>query len=119
MFTAQQRLCRGLTLIALLAACGGGTDPTQPPPPPPAGGIGPAGGTVTSPDGRVTLVIPANALTANTAISVAPEGAVPLDPRAVTGSAYRVTPAGTQFAVPATLTLTYNPDLRPIGVAEP
>ena len=112
-----QRLSPPLVLATLLVACGGGGGgPVEPPPP--SGGIGPAGGTAASSDGRATLEVPPNALSANTAVTVGIETAVPLDPRAVAQSAYRISPTSVQFATPATLTIRYGPALGPIGVAE-
>jgi hypothetical protein len=40
---------------------------------------------------------------------------MPLDPRGVTGLAYEVGPAGTAFAVPATLVLLFDPSRGPSG----
>lgn len=105
-----------LAWIVVAGACGG--SPAAPTPPNggttgggPAGtAIGPSGGTVTSPDGSATLVVPANALTATVQLSVAPVSSRPLDPAAVSGTGVQVEPASTQFAVPATLTLSYTDD---------
>ncbi len=82
--------------------------------------IGPEGGSLTSADGAVKLVLPAGALTKTTTISIqsitnhAPNGL---------GVAYRFLPDGTRFAKPATLTFQYdsttvtNPDPGVFGVA--
>lgn len=80
----------GLMALALLTGCDGQDTET----------IGPRGGVVTSPDGRVTLEIPAGALDHEVAISIdqiddGPEGAV--------GPTYEILPRGTVFAEPATL----------------
>lgn len=67
--------------------------------------IGTSGGSVTSADGRIELTIPANALTATTAIGIqaitntAPGGR---------GTAYHLTPDGTKFSTPVTLTFHYT-----------
>jgi hypothetical protein len=67
--------------------------------------IGPAGGSIRSSDGRLTLKIPAGALSANTALSIgsaangAPQGA---------GQGYTVTPGGLILAKPALLVLGYD-----------
>ena len=63
--------------------------------------VGPRGGVVTSADGRVTLDIPAGALTDEVAITIevlddAPHGAI--------GTAYAIEPAGVSLLAPATLT---------------
>jgi hypothetical protein len=66
--------------------------------------IGPAGGTVTSSDGRLQITVPAGALAASTSIGVvtisneAPGGM---------GNAFRLTPSGQTFVKP--VTLTYKP----------
>nr|WP_295934863.1 hypothetical protein [uncultured Dyadobacter sp.] len=68
--------------------------------------IGPDGGTISSSDDRVQLVIPAGALAKPTQISIqpitnhAPNGL---------GLAYRFLPEGTTFAKPASLTFSYDP----------
>ena len=57
------------TLLAGLVACGGGGDGPQPPA---AQTLGPAGGSVTSSDGKVTVSVGPNALQAPAAVSIAP-----------------------------------------------
>ncbi len=52
-------------LVACLPGCSSDDNPTTPPPPEPlalAGPVGPAGGTLRSDDGRMTLTVPAGAL---------------------------------------------------------
>ncbi|WP_128543376.1 hypothetical protein [Larkinella soli] len=67
--------------------------------------IGPDGGTLTSADGKLTLTIPAGALSRETLISVqpsenkAPNGA---------GPAFRFAPEGTRLAKPALLSYRYE-----------
>src|SRR5688500_8589059 len=99
-----------------LTACGGGGGdgggnpgpPSGGPPPPP--GIGSAGGTVTGPNGS-QVVVPAGALSTNTSIAVAQssQGAPPL-PASMTGAGemFALTPHGTQFAAPVTITIPYD-----------
>ena len=66
--------------------------------------IGSAGGSLTSADGRVNLTIPANALAANTDISIQP---VTNNAPGGIGVGYHLMPDGTKFATPATLTFNY------------
>lgn len=67
--------------------------------------IGAAGGTVSTPDGKITVTIPAGALTADTEIGIQPltdtaQGGV--------GSGYRLTPEGQVFNQPVELTFEYD-----------
>lgn len=94
----------------VLAACGAG--------PSPAPTIGPSGGTVTSADGRARLVVPPGALGAEVALTVEAAASVPLDPHALQGAAYLVSPAATAFAVPASLRIAYQAASGPSGTAE-
>jgi hypothetical protein len=68
--------------------------------------IGPAGGSIRSADGRLTLKIPAGALATSTSLSIAnsANGA----PQGV-GSGYTVAPGGLSLAKPALLVLNYGP----------
>lgn len=67
--------------------------------------IGPAGGTISSSDGNITVNIPANALSATTAITIQPiTNNAPLG----VGTGYRLMPEGTTFAAPVTLTFNYT-----------
>jgi len=80
---------------------------------PSSASIGPTGGSIRSADGRLTLKVPAGALAAPTTLSIAPvtNGA----PNAI-GSAYSLSPVGTQFAIPAQLVLAYtDADLNGTG----
>ena len=113
-------------LAVLLSACGGGGDssgtpvPTPPPnnpPASPAGTIGTAGGTVAGPSGS-QVVIPAGALAQNVAINIAASGAgaPPLPSNMVAaGEIFALTPHGTSFATPATVTIPFDPALIPQG----
>ena len=107
-------------LVGLLtaAACGSPTQDGPPPPPPPATGLGPAGGTVSGPNGA-QVVVPAGALAANTAIGVAESsaGSPPLPAGLATfGPMFAFTPHGTTFAVPVTITVPFDPASVPAGV---
>lgn len=68
--------------------------------------VGEAGGTITSADGSISLVIPAGALTSSQTISIQPiENKLP---SGVSKGAYRFLPEGLHFAVPVTVKLTYT-----------
>ncbi|CAN5457268.1 hypothetical protein BH10ACI3_BH10ACI3_28230 [soil metagenome] len=67
--------------------------------------IGPAGGTLVSPDGRLTLTVPQNALTETIAFSMQPitnkaDGGL--------GLAYRLEPDGKTFATPLPISARYD-----------
>jgi hypothetical protein len=110
-------------LVLMLAACGGGDEsppvtPPAPPPPPPSGTlVGAAGGTVTGPNGA-QLVIPAGALASEVRINIEQNaaGAPPLPGGfAAGGLMFAITPHGTTFALPVTVTLPFDPALVPAG----
>src|SRR5450432_345285 len=99
------RIWSSILVSLVLAACGGsGTDegafvPAQAG----AADIGPAGGSVTATfegGATVTLSVPAKALAVTTTIRIDP-GTAPIDALA----AMTMSPAGLQFAVPATLSV--------------
>ncbi len=69
-------------------------------------GIGPAGGTVRSADGVVTLEIPAGALESPTPVEIQP---IPNTAPSGLGSAFRLMPAGTTLSLPAQLTFALSP----------
>jgi hypothetical protein len=115
-------LARLLTLLAVsagLVSCGGGggTDPSPHHTPPthtpvgvPIGGpvtqtVGAGGGTVTSSDGVLALVIPAGALTGSSDITIQ---RITAQAPGATGDGYRLTPEGLIFAQPVTLRLAYG-----------
>ncbi len=83
--------------------------------------IGSGGGIAKTADGKAAVAIPAAALPAGTGIMVAPAA---LPPAELAGSgvlgatAFDFGPTGTQFAVPATLSLSYPPAQLPEGVDE-
>jgi hypothetical protein len=76
--------------------------------------VGTAGGSVSAPDGRLTVTIPSGALAGNTTIGIQPltnmaHGKI--------GKAYRLTPDGQVFLRPVTLTFAYtDPDLAGTAV---
>ncbi len=67
--------------------------------------IGPAGGSVSSADGTMFVVIPAGALAANTLINIQ---TISNNAHGKVGIAYRLTPNGQTFAKPVTLTFAYS-----------
>jgi hypothetical protein len=72
-----------------------------------------SGGTVAISDGT-SVAVPANALGQDTPISVGPEtNGVTIDGVTMVGDVYRFGPEGTQFMVPATVTLAFDPSLLP------
>jgi len=70
--------------------------------------IGASGGTVYSADGKLSVIIPANALSSNTTVSIQPitnEGPLGL------GLGYRLQPEGMTFTKPVTLQFHYDDQL--------
>src|SRR5690242_13074401 len=64
-----------------------------------------SGGSLTSPDGRLEVIIPAGALSAETSISIQPvTNEAPLG----AGLSYSLTPHGQQFTKPATIRFHYT-----------
>jgi hypothetical protein len=115
----------GACLVLVIAACG--EDPKQPstppvgsPPagtPPPAVVVGPPGGTVAGPDGA-RVVIPPGALPSDTTIKIerSSSGAPPLTGDLTPiGQMFAFTPHGTTFAVPATISVPFDPASLPAG----
>jgi len=107
-----------VALAVVLTACGGGGSPAGPTTPPTGTTVGPSGGTVTSSDGAARLVVPAGALPASVPLTLRTTSNVPLDPHAAGRSGYELNPAGTTFAMPATLSLRYDASLGPSGTDE-
>lgn len=113
-----------LSMLLTLGACGGSdsTDaplpaPTTPAPSQPPTGIGPAGGTVTG-TGGAQVVVPPNALAQATNVAIAQSSSgAPALPVGMTaaGKIYALTPHGTTFASPVTLTVPFDPTLVPGG----
>ncbi|MFZ5484884.1 MAG: hypothetical protein ACOZB0_11705 [Pseudomonadota bacterium] len=67
--------------------------------------IGIAGGSLATPDGRVSLTIPPNALEQLTTITLQP---ITNHAHGGQGRAYRLTPEGLQFQMPAKLSFSYT-----------
>lgn len=99
----------------VVAACGGGgSNPT--PSSITTTVIGTAGGSATSVDGNTSVQVPAGALTASTAITIAPSTA-----NSSQGNIGDVTdfgPDGTTFNAPVTISMKYDPALIPQGITE-
>jgi hypothetical protein len=114
----RRRPLTSFVLAGLLSsACGGRSgSPAGPSGPAPGAPIGAAGGTVTG--AAAQLVVPANALSAPVALTIRATTSVPLDPYAVFGGSIEVGPAGTTFAMPATLVLRYTSGQPPLGIDE-
>jgi hypothetical protein len=75
---------------------------------PASASIGASGGTLESYDGKLTVTIPAGALTSTTTLSVEPiTNKAPLG----VGTGYRLSPEGTTFNKPVKLTFHYNEEL--------
>ncbi len=95
-----------LACAALAASCAGSGAP--------AGSVDSNGGTITSPDGRVSVTIPPGALSGPKIITVTPsqaEGAIP-------GATYAFAPDGLTFSKPVTIAIKYETASVPAGVNE-
>ncbi len=68
--------------------------------------IGAAGGSIASEDGRVELIFPGEALTANTNISIQPI----TNKRNASGKASQLEPSDTQFKIPVKIIFNYTDD---------
>jgi uncharacterized delta-60 repeat protein len=123
--TSKNMLARwaGVALACIaLAACGGGGGgggggEASPPPTEPVV-IGAAGGTVNGAGAGsgVQIVIPPGALATDTPIAIeqTPAGSPPLpNGFSVAGQMFALTPHGTSFAVPVSVTLPFDPALLP------
>ncbi len=100
-------------VVVLLVGCGSSA------PPPSSKGIGPAGGTVTSAEGA-RVVIPPGALSSSVDVQVTKDGtgaaALPAVADLVAvGDVFALTPHGTTFSKPVTLTLPFDPARVPSG----
>ncbi|MHC5044661.1 MAG: LVIVD repeat-containing protein [Planctomycetota bacterium] len=107
-----RRSAVAIVLLGLLCACGNGDGTaiqSQQ-----ATVIGAQGGTLTSPDGRATLDIPAGALASDVTFDVTDAQLVPSAQYLL--AAFDFQPDGTQFLVPATLTFSYDPATLPPGL---
>ena len=85
------------------------TEPGEPTGAAVSASIGPAGGSLTSADGTVSLQVPAGALDAATTISIQP--ITNNAPLGVAGGAYRFSPDGQRFKVPVKLTFRYTDEM--------
>lgn len=92
------------TIAVCFNACSKSSSTNNPTSPDNGAGIGPDGGTVTSADGKVSLVIPAGALSTTQEIAIAPDSNG--CPQAI-GAGYSLTPNGLTFNAPASLTWHY------------
>ena len=77
-----------------------------------------AGGTVSSSDGEVTLVIPEGALSESIRVTAGASSSSPANVRLVPGTDFDLGPDGTTFDQPVVLTIGYDPADLPAGVAE-
>jgi hypothetical protein len=114
-----------LTLCLALSACGGSPSQSTPPPlpipvpmpaPSPIGEaigtpvqsvIGAAGGHLQTPDGSVSIDIPAGALSSDQTVGIQE---IRTTSPAHFGRSFRLTPEGTTFAVPVTVRFHYTPE---------
>lgn len=72
--------------------------------------IGPAGGSIASPDGRITVDVPPNALPGPVDFSIQP---ITNLARGGLGNAYRLEPGGQKFATPIKVSFNFDaPDLK-------
>jgi hypothetical protein len=99
-------------VLAVAAACSSSNPPVQT-----GKTIGQAGGTVTSSDGKVSLVFPAGALAQDTRIDIQPV-TTPAENYLVPGTTYALSPDGTEFAKPVAATFHYDPAKLPSGADE-
>lgn len=126
-FFAQQRLWIFMASLLVLASCkkeelpvgelpqipavpaDGGlytSNPGNPTGTPSTTTIGASGGTAVSFDGRLTITVPAGALSTDTPIGIQPiSNKAPLG---ISGAAYRLTPEGITFNTPVELKFNYN-----------
>jgi len=87
----------GFLACALIAGCSSNENP-------PPNRIGPAGGTVSSSDGKLRVIVPAGALAAETELTIS---VVSSPPAGSLTPVYRLGPDGTAFAKQVTLELSY------------
>lgn len=104
-------------IFLFLTSCGdddnGGTNP----PPPNDQEIGPEGGSLQSDDSQAELSIPAGALADPVVFTLVEAEAPPAG--ALPGTTYDIGPTGTQFSIPATVSIGYQAsDIPPGGFAE-
>lgn len=99
-----------LTVIAGFS--GGGGSQGEAPAAQPGNVVGPAGGRIASPSGRLVLEVPPGALPTDTEITITERepGEGP-----TVGPVFDLQPEGLAFSVPATLLIRYTPDDVPEG----
>lgn len=100
----------GLLLALASAACSESTGPE------PGYRIDAAGGVINSLGDSIRLTIPAGALTDAVRITVERLASAPIGNGLVAGTAIRIGPPGTAFALPVTIDLSYDPGRIPDGV---
>lgn len=86
-------------MITLLAACGGGGGSSAP-----SYNMDASGGTVTSTDGRASVIVPAGAVSNPLTLSIEPVSGM----QGNVGTAYDFNPDGLSFALPVTITIQYD-----------
>jgi hypothetical protein len=79
------------------------------------GNIGPAGGSLKSPDGKITIDIPQGALNANTTISIQEVSNTNI---AGIGTAFRLLPHGNVFAKPVNITYSWASVADSVGLLQ-
>ncbi|MDH3348520.1 MAG: DUF1566 domain-containing protein [Desulfobulbaceae bacterium] len=75
--------------------------------------IGRAGGSLYSPDDRFVITVPPNALQKTTAIALSAKNV-----NSVLGGVYRLSPQGTEFSMPFTISFRYDRSRLPPGARE-
>lgn len=113
------RFCRvmifGFLLLTLiLNSCGGGGGNS--PPSSTTNLIGTTGGSATSADGKATVQVPAGALATSTTITIA--SSIANVPQGNIGNVFDFGPEGITFNTPVTISMKYDPNVIPQGVAE-
>jgi hypothetical protein len=106
------------TAAAAPVASGGTSTPTPTSTAVVSSGVGPAGGTVESPQG-VRIEVPSGALSSTVSISISSDAsAAPSIASGVTatGAVFALLPHGTSFATAVTVTVPFDPSLIPAGV---
>jgi len=76
------------------------------------------GGTITSSDNKVTLVLVPRAVLTDTTITITPLSSFPADARVIPGTVHEFGPDGTLFNNRVELAITYDPLNLPAGVKE-
>ena len=108
------------TLVAMvLAGCGGGGYGDSDPSAADTGSavIGTAGGTVATQNGAAKAVFPANAVAANTTVTITASSQAPASTRLIDGTAHEFTSSG-PLVQPVAVTLRYDPAKLPSGALQ-